>query len=112
MPLTDMKRTGAENDVSEFRCGNESKYPWGLRIHLNEIDLEKLGIKELPDIESEMQMVALVEVVEVASTEMSGEKEHRRVELQIKEMAVQPHEQERQQFQVMYPGSGETLSDA
>lgn len=61
---------------------NQSKYPYGLTIHLDELSLKKLGLKELPEVGTMLMLKAKVEVCATSSSEThSGE--NRSLGLQI-----------------------------
>ncbi|MCK5604860.1 hypothetical protein KAR91_23420 [Candidatus Pacearchaeota archaeon] len=90
--LTDMKRTKAEKkEGSETACcpGDQEDYPYGLRIHLNTEEIEKLGIS-LPEVGSTMVLIANAKVVSVReSADENGN--DRNIEFQITEMELAPY---------------------
>jgi hypothetical protein len=45
------------------------RYPYGLQIHLDKETLEKLGIKELPEIGKEVAIAAVAKVCSVSESE-------------------------------------------
>lgn len=53
MKLTSLKRTPAEKDDDAkdcaAPCGEQPDYPWGTRLHLEEDQLEALGLSQLPN---------------------------------------------------------------
>lgn len=71
------------------------EYPYGLRISLDSESLKKLGITDLPALDSEHKLVALVCVVGTSQHESQGSDEpHRSVELQIEQMTLKPASEE------------------
>lgn len=88
MELKDMKSESKKKDVMELE-DHRPEYPYGLRIDLNNESLDKLGIKELPEIGETMVMMAKVEVVSVGSHAHKGGDKHRNVDLQITEMGFE-----------------------
>ena len=63
------------------------EYPYGLKIHLDKEALSKLGIEKLPEVGSEMKLMAVVKVCDV-SQHKSIYGEDRSLGLQITDMAV------------------------
>lgn len=95
MQMIDMKNTVKTKDSSLVSPIEQDEYPYGLRIRLDNDSLKKLGITELPAIDSEHKLVALVCVVGLSMNESAGEGEpYRSIELQIEQMALAPAEEE------------------
>ena len=95
MQMIDMKSTVKTKDSSLVSPVEQDEYPYGLRIRLDNDTLKKLGLTELPAIDSEHKLVALVCVVGLTMNESAGEGEpYRSVELQIEQMALMPAEEE------------------
>lgn len=89
MKLIDMKNTVQTKDSSLVSPVEQDEYPYGLRISLNNDSLKKLGLTELPAIDSEHKLVALVCVVGLSVNESAGEGDaYRSVELQIESLAL------------------------
>lgn len=67
-------------------------YPWGLCIHLDGDELDKLGIKDLPAIGTEMPITVKVRVTRLsqsAAEDKSGEaNEQRSMDLQITDIGL------------------------
>lgn len=76
----------AEDDAPE--------YPYGLRICLDNEALEKLGITELPAIDADYTLKALVCVVRISQDESQGDQQRRSVDLQIEQMELAPAKEE------------------
>lgn len=95
MQLIDMKNTVQTKDSTLVAPDMQDEYPYGLRIRLDNDTLKKLGITELPAIDSEHKLTALVCVVGLNMNESAGEGEpYRSVELQIEQMALAPAKEE------------------
>lgn len=95
MDMIDMKNTVKTKDSSLVSPVEQDEYPYGLRIRLDNDSLKKLGITELPAIDSEHKLVALVCVVGLTMNESAGEGEpYRSVELQIEQLALAPAKEE------------------
>ncbi len=65
-------------------------YPWGLCIHLDKDELEKAGIKELPDVGSTVmiQVQAKVTQVRQSASDRPGSEEESSVDFQITDLAM------------------------
>lgn len=95
MQLIDMKTTTKTKESTLVAPVEQDEYPYGLRITLNNDTLKKLGITELPAMDSEHKLVALVCVVGMSQHESQGEDEaYRSVELQIEQMVLAPAKEE------------------
>lgn len=93
--LTDMAFTKDElkaKKKSEGCCvgidGQPNPYPWGLSLSLEHDSLEKLGIKQLPTVGTEMRMTAIVKVTGVNQSAREGQDTETRVGLQITSMQL------------------------
>lgn len=94
MKLIDMKNTVKTKDSSLVSPMEQDEYPWGLRISLDSATLAKLGITDLPAIDSEHKLVALVCVVGVSQHERADGEASRNVDLQIEQMMLMPAKEE------------------
>lgn len=108
MQMIDMKNTVKTKDSSLVSPMEQDEYPYGLRIRLGNEELKKLGLTELPAIDSEHKLVALVCVVGLSMNESAGEGEpSRSIELQIEQMALAPAKEEdderKDPAKAMYP---------
>jgi hypothetical protein len=66
------------------------KYPFGLQVRLEKEDLAKLGIKELPEIGTDMKLVAECEVISISQNESKDGLQSQCVCLQIEMMGLAP----------------------
>jgi len=95
MKMIDMKNSVQTKNSTLVAPDMQDEYPYGLRITLNNDTLKKLGITELPAIDSEHKLVALVCVVGMSMNESAGEGEpYRSIDLQIEQMALAPAKEE------------------
>lgn len=65
-------------------------YPWGLAIRLEQSELDKLGLKTLPQVGSEVHMIAVGKVTGINSNDRSGDKPETCVAIQITMLEVAP----------------------
>lgn len=94
MKLTPKPKKG-ESLLAADVAMDQPEYPYGLQIRLDNDTLKKLGIAELPAIDTEFKLVALVCVTSVSAHESQGSDEpHRSVELQIEQMELKPAKEE------------------
>ena len=89
--LVDMKYSKAEmkEEAKEVGpSGQPAQYPWGLCISLEKDELDKLGIKDLPDVGGEVHFMAVAKVTSVNQSASVTQGEDTRVGLQIIMMQV------------------------
>lgn len=93
MSLVDMKqdpeKPKSPSDSSAMAECDKPAYPYGLRINLNEKDLKKLGIKDLPDVKTQLTLTAIVDVCDVSINDSASYGENRNLGLQITEMSLE-----------------------
>lgn len=94
MKLIDMKNTVQTKDSSLVSPMSQDEYPWGLRLSLDNETLTKLGMTELPAIDSEFKLVALCCVVSVSQSERADGEPQRDVGLQIEQLMLMPAKEE------------------
>lgn len=92
--MIDMKRKVESDRATLMAPEMTEEYPYGLRISLGNEELKKLGIAELPAIDTEMKLTALVCVTSVSSSEYQSGEPHKHVELQIEQMTLVPAKEE------------------
>ena len=68
--------------------GQPNPYPWGLAISLEKEQLEKLGVKQLPEVGLEVHFVAVGKVTSVNQSASEGREAEKRVGLQITQMQL------------------------
>jgi hypothetical protein len=94
MKLIDMKSTVEAERSTLMAPESREEYPYGLRLSLNSETLAKLGMTELPAIDAEFKLMALVCVVGVSQSESSEGEPYRTVDLQIEQMMLTPAKEE------------------
>ena len=86
--MTDLKRTASEINDDDVCCvGSDEKYPWGMRLHLQTAEIDKLGLG-LPKVGSEVVFTGKAIVQEVSSREELDGKKNSSVQLQLTEMDI------------------------
>lgn len=80
----------------------KSKYPYGLKLHLEDETPDKLGLKSLPKVGAVMEVSARAVVESVSQEERVKGKTQKRICLQITDMALDPIKSERQAEDVLY----------
>ena len=91
--LVDMAYTKADKkeEAKEYAVGpggQISDYPWGLCLSLEKKELDKLGVKQLPQVGGEFHFVAVAKVTSVNQSAREGQDGESRVGLQITMMQV------------------------
>lgn len=104
--MKDMKLTEAElKERDSTSLSEEDRYPYGLRIHVDDQSMQKLGT-ELPEIGTKMLLVAEVEVASV-SQYASPDNEDKSFSLQIQQMELKDKPSAEAKLKRMYPSSAE-----
>lgn len=109
--LTNMKRpppkAKTEADCSPCSMPRED-YPYGLRLHLETDQLEQLGIDKLPDVGTEVMIVARAKVTSVNQGASEHDKKlFRNVGLQITDLGLKPAKEEKKTEDVFYKADTE-----
>jgi hypothetical protein len=98
-PRKERAETAAPSDV------HQEEYPYGLRIHLDDEQLKKLGITSLPAVGTEVTLIAKAKVnnVHESTTDGGGGKHaYRSVGLQITDLGLKPPKSETKTEDVFY----------
>lgn len=98
MKLPKDKRKEMAAPVATGSASEGPKYPWGLQLRLENESLDKLGIKELPEVGKECKVMGVAKVVSVEKRDQEGGKTSRHVELQITKLALE-HEDDDEAFE-------------
>lgn len=111
--VVSMERTEAEKKKAEEMCKampcDGPDYPWGLCINLGKEELDKLGVKGLPEVGEEFRIVATACVTRVSQSAGKDGIEHKGVELQITDMGVtdpDADEDSSEAAKTLYPKGG------
>ncbi|PUB87074.1 MAG: hypothetical protein DBP02_02180 [gamma proteobacterium symbiont of Ctena orbiculata] len=85
--MANLKRSKSERETLVGEASSEDElYPWGLRLHLEEPEIEKLGISEI-DVGSILDISGKVKVTSYSKHE--DDKESRRsIELQVTDLTL------------------------
>lgn len=89
--LVDMAYSKAElkeQRTGRLTAGEQNPYPWGLCLHLDKEQLDKLSLTELPQVGSEMHLLCVAKVTSVNHSARDGQDENASVGLQITMMQV------------------------
>lgn len=92
MDMVNMKLTKEKREPKGETALTNSEgpeYPYGLSISLDNDGLEKIGIKEMPELGKTMILHAKVEVTNISENQNQREKPHRSLVLQITDMAIE-----------------------
>jgi hypothetical protein len=88
MALVDMKMSKAEaKEQTEPTSSDLPQYPWGLNLHLDDDELEKLGVKDLK-VGSDVVITAKCSVTSSSSHKSMLGDSSSSVDLQITEMEI------------------------
>lgn len=89
--MIDMKMSASEMESKTMLGGPEEpdeQYSYGLQIRLEDSQLEKLGIKEMPKAGSYLTIRAIACVCSTTVSESDDSGEHKCLTLQIEQMEV------------------------
>lgn len=84
MKLSESEKTG---NTPSAPSEDKPEYPYGLQIHLTENELDKIGMKNLPEPGTKMTMAAKVHVIG-AMMHDGPDGKHKSLHLQITHMSV------------------------
>ncbi len=92
--LVDLKKTAEERKKDRPGPLSEAtddgpRYPYGIRVELEEPSLKKLGIGTMPKAGSKMHLQAEAHVKSVHDDQTAGGKKERRIVLELRKMFVQ-----------------------
>lgn len=104
--MVNMKLEKKNTEEKDTVLAEQPEYPYGLVIQLEDSCLDKLGIKELPEIGKVMTLQTKVKVTGVfenSSEDFDKEnKHHRHVSLQITDMELSDIKEEKSNAEVLY----------
>jgi len=83
------------------------RYPWGLRVELNDDALDRLGMPALPAIDEKMLLYARVEVTYVSQTASQEGKKRRSVSLQITDLSLSPDKPKKSIAERLFKSQGD-----
>ena len=103
MKMVDLARTPAQ--LKEEREIESPVYSWGLELRLEEEELQKLGLKELPAVGESLRLVAVARVMRASSEERAKGTE-RELVLKVHQLALAPGGEQRLES-MLYDSGGE-----
>lgn len=93
--LVSMKETAAEEKAEQASLDSPAPdYPYGLRLSLGRNELKKLGMKDLPEIGDEFEIVARGKVVSISQSESERGDGYKCADIQITEMSLTDPDEE------------------
>lgn len=92
MDMVSMKRTADDKRGDKMECApmeaTAPDYPYGLCIHMDKDELDKLGIKDLPKVGTEMMIHSKVKVTRVSQSAAEHADEQTSVDFQITDIGM------------------------
>lgn len=92
MKMVSMMRTASDKRGDKMSNApieaTQPDYPYGLVLHLEKDEIDKLGMKQLPGIGTEMPMHVLLRVTRVSQSAAEGADEQTSVDLQITDIGI------------------------
>ena len=104
MAMANLKSKPEREEMPGEVEADEPQYPYGLCLHLGKDELEKLGVKELPDVGTPVMISAKAFVKSTSAYNTQGDGKTMSAELQITDMELMPGEK-KDPASVMYPGA-------
>ena len=88
--MVDMKMSKADlkEDQAVLTSPQRDPYPYGLCLNIDSDELDKLGIKDLPEVGKEYHIMAIAKVTRVNASASEQDKEQRSISLQITSMCL------------------------
>ena len=104
--MRDMMITAEEKkEASEHSIvRDEPKYPYGLKIHVDENTYEKLGLSDVPTVGEKYMIIAVAEVCDVHQAKYEGDEAKICMGLQITEMDIKKNKEEKNAADTLYGG--------
>jgi hypothetical protein len=96
--------SGEKREGSILSVEDKPSYPPGLRIHLDEDTVKKLGLSMAPDVGKRVHVVAVGEVVSVSKEEGRGDDHSFSFSIQLQEVDLQPAGDDKKVSQAFYGG--------
>jgi len=88
--LIDMKHPKASKEKAMTAEIERDRYPYGLRIRLENDDLEKLGLEKLPESGARFTVMGDATVIGTNESADEGREKRRSLELQIRKLGLEP----------------------
>lgn len=90
MAMVNMKSKPEVEEAAGTIEGDEPRYPYGLCLHLGNDEIEKLQLTEVPDVGTEVMIMAKAFVKSTSAYDTQTEGLSRSAELQITDMELAP----------------------
>lgn len=95
----EQKEEAKEYNMAGPGGGEAPKYPWGLCIRLEKRELDKLGVKTLPNIDDEFHLAVIAKVTQVSQQSGVDQDDTQNVALQITMVQILDYESAQQEAQ-------------
>lgn len=96
--------SGEKRENSVMSLEDKPSYPYGLKIHLDEETVKKLGISEAPEVGKKVQLMAIGEVVSVEKQEGRGDDHSFSMSVQLQDVDLQPSSRDQEVSNTLYGG--------
>lgn len=108
MAMVSMKMSAEERKeyTTEAVASDAPQYPYGLCITLDDDALEKLGLTEMPNVGTEVIVMAKAVVKGTSAYARADEANHRSVDLQITDMELAPPAKSGNAADALYGNNG------
>lgn len=90
MAMVNMKSKPETEEMAGAIEADEPRYPYGLCLHLGNAEIEKLQLTEVPDVGTEVMIMAKAFVKSTSAYDTQGDGKSRSVELQITDLELGP----------------------
>lgn len=100
--MKSMKLSKTEKQINEVAMDSRPEYPYGLSISLDNDSLDKLDLKSLPGVGTEMVLEAKVKVTSASVSEYEGDGERKNMSLQITDMELKSTKKTKSAEDVLY----------
>lgn len=89
MKMVNMKMSPADMAEDSVPSTGSEPFPYGLCLNLDTDELDKLGIKDLPEVGAEFYVCAIAKVTRVSASASEGQDgEQRGISLQITDLSL------------------------
>lgn len=96
--MKSMKLSKSENGGNEVALSSpEMKYPYGLRLELNDETMKKLGLEKLPEVGEKLELHAKVVVERVSQSDTKEGGKRQDMSLQITDMCFGDYEEDEEE---------------
>lgn len=93
-----------KDNAIESVVRDRPKYPWGLKISVDQDSYKKLDLKKVPQVGDKMMMLCMVEVCSVSNESYEGDEKNISIGLQITDMDMKDKPEEKKPTESMLYG--------